>query len=296
MKNVVSFDERLDEFLTICNPEKYNSYGSCKFKDGLSANTWFRTQLNKIMNSDDERCKIAFKGYLDFKTELKYQRDRLNTVSFTKTCKDREFLIEFDAQQGLDKFKKDSDVNFKNGTHMPTWFYENYRRIVSVPYKECKSILLQYEKFKRIEKQKQKLYEAKTRLEFLAEKNIDKFDPTCNIYFEDGKNMGKWFVDTKSKILTSTAKVDLDIKDQFEKFITYDLLRYEFFCVEDINKFNEDSSYRFSTKAIMYFWWEANKERILSTKTKANNSIKKQYEKYEASKNINVKKIRTLEK
>lgn len=290
MKNVVSFEERLDEFLEIQNFEKYNSYGNCIFKDGTSANTWFRSQLKRIMNSDDNKCKIVMKGYIDFKNELRYQKERLNTVTFTKTCKDREFLIEFEAKEGLDKFKKDGDVKFQNGIHMATWFYENYRRIISVPYKECKSILAQYEKFKRIERQKQKLYEARDRLEFLNEQNIDKFDSTCEIYFESGKNMGKWFVDNKTNILCSAAKVDNDIKKQYEVYVNYDLLRYEFYGIDDLSKFAEDSNYRFSSKALMYFWWEINKERILSTKTKINNLIRKQYNNFEELKNSNVKK------
>lgn len=296
MKNIVSFEERLTEFLEIQNFEKYNSYGNCTFKDGTSANIWFRTQLKKIMNSDDEKCKIAMKGYIDFKNELRYQKERLNTVTFTKTCKDREFLIEFEAKEGLDKFKKDGDVKFQNGIHMATWFYENYRRIISVPYKECKSILAQYEKFKRIEKQKQKLYEAKTRLMFLAEENIDKFDPTCEIYFEPGKNMGKWFADNKAIILASKAKVDMDIKEQYEEFVNYDLLRYEFYGIDDVSKFEEDSNYRFSTRALMYFWWEVNKDRILNTRTKTNKLIKKQYDKFISKTNENAKSIGTLKK
>jgi len=31
MKNIVSFEERLTEFLEIQNFEKYNSYGNCTF-------------------------------------------------------------------------------------------------------------------------------------------------------------------------------------------------------------------------------------------------------------------------
>lgn len=232
------------------------------------------------------------KGKKVYYMEKKEEKNSNNTgikkngVSITEINK--LMLKEFLECPDLNKFDPRSRVYFKNGICMGYWFGININRILALKRPECEEIKKQYEKKRRMDKSKRLLYLRKYKYMFFIMKNMDKFNRESNLTFPDGTFVGEWFDDNKNDILSSEDLIDLNIKKQYNEYLAFEDLKKEF-LKGDIEKFNVGGYVRFSTGAIMNFWWECYMDKILLSNDDVSEEIKKQYEAYLSLNKENVK-------
>ncbi len=188
-------------------------------------------------------------------------------------------IKEFLACPDLNKFNSRSNLFFKNGISMGYWFGKNMDKILRSKNPICIEISKQYEKKKKMEELKKKNAFIKYKHMFYVMNNLDKFNYNSGLTFPDGMFVSEWFYSNINIILSSDNVIDEQIKKQYNNYLDFQKLKMEFLHA-DVQKFDENGCVRFLTGAIMNFWWENNKDKILSSNDSVSLKIKEQYEKY----------------
>ena len=138
-------------------------------------------------------------------------------------------LNEFNNYDGLNKFRYDSKLCFKDGSNMYTWFRYNKEKILSSNDLVCQKISKDYKEYKKIS---QINYDLLTKgsinitiakknkiIEFESYPTFEKFDPKKNILFKNGESMFDWFIENKNRILNSNDHNFSLISRQYYKYI-----------------------------------------------------------------------------
>lgn len=188
-------------------------------------------------------------------------------------------LKEFVECVDLNKFDSRSGINFKNGISMGYWFGLNLRKILVSKNPICLEIAKQYKQKKRKEASRRMLFLRKYKYMFFIMDNRDKFSPNSSLTFPDGMFISEWFSINRESILLSNDIIDIKIKDQYNNYLIFQKLKIEF-LYGNYEKFAFDGCVRFSTGAIMNFWWERFMDEILSSTDYVSLKIKEQYENY----------------
>ena len=173
-------EKTLTEFLNNPSLDKFDSRSEEFFKDGINMGYWFGLNMDRIILSENKLC-------VEIKKQYKY---------------------EFYALKDLNKFNRNNDLTFKDGSKIGKWLKENKRDILSSDALIDKHIKKQYEnylKFKRLE------------LEFLNAP-IDKFSQYKCVKFMSGAIMNFWWECNMDIILSSTDEISNNIRTQYEKY------------------------------------------------------------------------------
>lgn len=197
------------------------------------------------------------------------------TVTITNNLRYKEFL----ECPNLDKFNPRSNVLFEDGTPMGYWFGMNLRKISESKNPFCIEIIKQYNERNKKNQLKNSFYLRKYKYIFLIMDGMDKFSFNSNLRFPDGTFVNEWFLQNKDDILSSDNDIDIIIKKQYFDHLGFENLKAEFLR-GDVSKFCPDECVRFSTGAIMNFWWDCFKDKILSSTDIKSLKIKEQYESY----------------
>lgn len=113
---MVTFSERITEFISEPDLTKFKNGSSVSFKDGASMYAWFNNNRFKIMKSSDETLKsvkLQYEAYKRLKKELRFNN------------KLKEFIVE----ERLFKFMQYSKVTFNDGTLMGVWYNNNSSKL-----------------------------------------------------------------------------------------------------------------------------------------------------------------------
>ena len=191
-------EKTLTEFLNNPSLDKFDSRSEEFFKDGINMGYWFGLNMDRIILSENKLCVEIKKQY-----ELKKKRDKSRNIIFK-----RKYKYEFYALKDLNKFNRNNDLTFKDGSKIGKWLKENKRDILLSDALIDKHIKKQYEnylKFKRLE------------LEFLNAP-IDKFSQYKCVKFMSGAIMNFWWECNMDIILSSTDEISNNIRTQYEKY------------------------------------------------------------------------------
>lgn len=212
-------------------------------------------------------------------------------------------LNEFNNYDGLNKFRYDSKLCFKDGSNMYTWFRYNKEKILSSNDLVCQKISKDYQEYKKIS---QINYDLLTKgsinitiakknkiIEFESYPSFEKFDPKKNILFKNGESMFDWFIENKNRILNSNDHNFSLISRQYYEYIkqvkTKQLLlerKYKtLFCsIKDLSKFEITSKLTFPDGMSVGIWFFNNENQIRIKKTILDIKIMEQYQVYLDSK------------
>lgn len=268
---------RIIEFMKIKSLSKfsYNSY--ITFSDGHSVFNWFNANKEEILNSNDKNCKVIQEQYKIYLKQIKERKDEISYASLKQTKNSMEIAKEFMNIKDLKKFDKDSNIILSNHISTYEWFTKNVRYVFSSTHEIYQTIKKQYYdvhlKKKTIDFRKDKYF-------FYKENKLYKFNEYSNIRLPSNTLSGIWFLENKDNIFKSNAPIDIEIQKQYKKYEIYYSLELEFYYEKNELKFDSFSNIRFKSGALMNFWWETNKERILSSSFFLDNLIKKQYYNY----------------
>lgn len=303
--NDETFNNKVLEFYLERSLDKYVARnGDLRFKDNTVMFTWFSNNKNRILNSDDNICKLIKKQYFEEYLKCSEKTYYLKQKGF------EDKLLEFLNEEDLNKFNlKNRTLKFKSGTIMSVWFNNYKNRIIKLNNEISDDVMMQYLKYYNVtlkEPRYERLY--KRAEEFYKEKNIDKYNiKNENIIFKDNIIMSVWFVNNKHIIFNSDNMYCIKIKEEYEnKFlplvetskmekkknrglILFEEKLEEFTLENDLNKFNSGNKViKFKNGSLMGNWFNMNKNMILYDR-KCEDIIK-QYCEY---KNIDVEKFYT---
>lgn len=209
---------------------------------------------------------------------------------------------EFLNIEDTSKFFYDT-LKFSDGKATSYWFRRNRKIIETSDSLVCKKIMEQYDDYlKMVRSNEVKMcgeFSKSLLVEFANIKDLNKFDPRCEIMLSNGMTCGNLFCKYRKNILTLSDKFSLGIDEQYKRYLLQKKqnelkkqMRYkhEFYFERDLNKFCSYSKLFFSDKhKMMYDWFNENKNRIIeiSQRCKAEGNaecieakIIKQYQQY----------------
>lgn len=285
----MNFDEKLREFYeSRMKNGIYDKTCEC-FSDGTKMDNWFKKKevRNIIFSSDDSMCIEIKEAYAKYLISVKRNPNRDFTESIKVTKVKNKMYQEFVDYESLSKFEMNSDAKFLSGLSMSKWFFEYKNYILQSKNKLCVEIQQQYEKYLEQKRElyikKQKLLYEKNKCIFYKESDINKFDSSGNVKFPDGTFMGEWFKKYKKVILLSDGLIEKEIQKSYELYLSVYELKKEFLKEENLDKFDEFGYVKFSSGALMNFYWEVYKDSILNSYCDIDKLIKKQYYEYKIS-------------
>lgn len=209
--------------------------------------------------------------------------------------KELEDLIEeFILIENNEKFKRKYYCYFKNGVCTNLWFKKYQNEIFSSNDERCKLVRKQYDEYievrkSQILKYKKAFYEInfnKTMLlkEFLLLEKNSKFDPSCDIYLSNRMNAYAFFIKIIDDVMNSKdplyKKARLQYFEYKEKKVKLQFKKelLSFYKEKRIGKFDPNSNIKLQTGQNAGFWFNNNKDIILSSKGPIEMEISKQYE------------------
>ena len=270
-------EERIIEFMKIKSLGKFSHNGYITFFDGHFVSNWFNANKEEILNSNDKNCKVIQEQYKIYLKQIKERKDEISYASLRQTKNSMGIAKEFMEINDSKKFDINSNIMLSNGMSSFDWFAKNVRYVFSSTHEVYQTIKKQYcdmhKKRKLISLRKDKYY-------FYKEKSLYKFNEYSNIKMPSNTLSGIWFLENKKYIFNSNDPLDVEIQNQYRKYENYYNLELEFYYEQSELKFDEDSNVRFSSRALMNIWWEANKEKILSSSFYLDVLIQKQYNNY----------------
>lgn len=269
--------ERIIEFIKIETLNKFSHNSNITFSDGLIASNWFHYNKNEILSSNDEDCKIIQRQYKQHLKQIENKKREKQDLSIKQTINSMKIAKEFMDIEGFEKFDKDSNIMLSNGVSAYDWFVKNINYIFSSTNEIYQTIKKQYNKM-RIKKEH--FLFVKDRQYFCKDNRLYKFDEKSEIRLPSNNLSGIWFKKNKKEILNSNNLIDIEIQRQYKSYKDYYSLLYEFYIKDNDLKFDSASNIRFASGALMNFWWEKNKESILSSSFIIDQMIKEQYYKY----------------
>lgn len=280
----VSFNERLAEFISDKNLNKFSYKDDVRFKDGAKKYVWFIANKNKIILLNNEESKEVFNQLIEFNSLNKYN----NNVSKNIRMSFDQKLIAFEKETNLNKFKfADKSVRFEDGTVMGPWFSERKNKLFNMNTNVTNSIKKQFEEYES--KRKFKFFNDRVE-EFISIKNSEKFNINkTDLRFIDGVIVSYWFQVNKNKILNSNDTLCNVIKQEYEQFLNtrnenhekwFNDYVQEFEKEENVYKFDSNNKeIKFSNGVVMSSWFFNNKKSLLNSNS-GYTAIKKQYDEY----------------
>lgn len=273
--------EKMIELLEINDNNKFRINGHLKFKCGLRMGFWFQKNKEEILKSNDPLCIKLKEQYQNYVCEFQRKRKIYKNVLGARASYTKRVIDEFIKYPSLKKFEECCDITFFDGTNMYKWFAENLIAISRSKSPEHIEIMRQYELYISKKNTKVLLEQRKLKYMFLKEKNIEKFSLDSDILFPNGSLMNRWFNSNVMDIIASNELIDIEIKKQYESYMIFSALREEFLMENDFSKFDEYGNARFSSGAVMYFWWDRYKEEILNSTYYVDKDISNQYLEYQ---------------
>lgn len=265
---IASLEEKIEEFMNLGSEYKFLKKTISFFKDGNCANSWFHKHKEEIEKSNDPRCKEIIRQYnqsLKEREEYSLRNKELfhNTI-ISKTAIIKEFMHIEDES----KFSKDCTITLSNGLNAYIWFEKNIDYVLTVSDSNFLEIKKQYLNYKRKINSKSSLTFKKDCLSFIKENGFVKFTSKNEFLLPSGINAYKWFGENLEYFKESASPYDVEIMNQFNEWLDYKNIAYEFYSDKDDKKFETSS------------WWETYKKSILTSELFLDQCIKKQYEEY----------------
>lgn len=270
-------EKYIDEFIKIEGLEKFRRKNVRLFKDGRSANNWFKKYENDILSSDDKRCLIIKQQhslYVEYREKIKIQNGQaFHSIMFSERDYLREFILIGDSS----KFEPNCNIFLSNNENAYDFFMKIRHKVMTYNDHLYIRVKNQYIDYKA---QKLKKEYKKNLFCFYKEKSMGKFDLESSIKLQNNVAAGVWFDSNKTKILSSDAPIEKEVQKQYESYLIYYDLALEFFEKDDIMKFDIDSNVRFLSRAPMNIWWEDNQERIRYSDLDIDKKIIAQYDQF----------------
>ena len=279
----MTYSERLKEFESIPNLNKFSQRSKLEFSDGKLTYTFYIKHKDEILKSNDKIC-LSIKRQLDEhmemleknKKERKERSIKLASIGDIRDIKVKEMALCEDPR----KFDLESDIKFKNGESMPHFFFLNIRLIYA--YSKPYYIMLQnqYNEVLSDKKRKKNNEYQLLKIIFSKKEGLDKFVLSTNFFYR-GTHMPSWFYLVKDEIFKGTSQIDQKIIADYKEFRRqFNRYKREFFNEPNLLKFDENSNITFADGILMYDWWCDNEREISKSNSYYEKEIMKQNSSY----------------
>lgn len=284
----MSYEQKLLEFLSIDDLQKFYSNNDMLFKDGTSVACWFRANQLRIFNGKDNQSKLVKSQHMEYKKLMIDKQEEKRKALYEKR------LIEFSKMISLNKFSRNFNIKFEDGTLTYYWFLANKEKIFNSKDEYSKLIKKQYDEFTaRVPLKRQETWDVNYQqklIEFSEIMDSRKFTRCDEIKFSDNKVASYWFFANKEKIFDDKDEYSKAIVLQYNEFqrttsksveqIYEEKLEY-FSKIEGLSKFSHTCYQTFPDGTSCYSWFISNKKEILQGKSYNHLLVILQYDAFE---------------